>query len=363
MRWAKEHLHTEEQHNLGNSGVRRLLTAEELGLADAPLPLFGHNDDGYPPLLEAIATRFSVNVEQVLAAEGTSLANFLTLAAWIRPGDPVLLEDPGYEPLGSVLSSLEARIERVRIDGKDGPAALLAALARSRSRRWRAVVMTHPHNPTGLPVEERLLDDLDRACAEQGAILLVDEAYREVLFENPPGCAARGREATVSTSSLTKAYGLSALRIGWAVGPKAVIDRARAIHDNLGVVHPFVTEAIGARLIADAPRMDRLRGLLRARIAENRAALATFHERRAYRFEAALPERGILYYPRWRGEGSRIASAEDLCRRALEAGIVLVPGRFFRRDEHIRIAVGGPPLEVRTALEAFDEFLEKEVPA
>jgi aspartate/methionine/tyrosine aminotransferase len=132
------------------------------------------------------------------------------LAAWVRPGDRSC-SGTFLQPLGSVLDALGARIRRVPVDGGEGHGALLAALQSARGGRWRAAVLTHPHNPTGKPVEEDLLDRLDRACAEQGALLLVDEAYREVLFEDPPGCAARGRSVTVSTSSLTKAYGRSAL--------------------------------------------------------------------------------------------------------------------------------------------------------
>lgn len=360
MRWAKAHLQTEDQHNLGNSGIRELLGPDDLGWQDPALPMFGHNEDGWPPLLQAVATRFGVDRSQVLAAEGTSLANFLALAAWVRPGDAVLLEEPYYEPLGSVLASLDARIRRVPVDGPAGHEPLLAALRGARGTRWRAVVITHPHNPTGGLVPEDLLDEIDRTCAREGALLFVDEAYREVLFEDPPGCAARGRAATVSTGSLTKAFGLSALRIGWAIGPRSLIDHSLAIHDNLGVVHPLVTEALGARLMADPLRMQGFRERLRKRIHENRRVLDGFLAGHLRRFEGVPPAHGILAFPRWRGDGTRIADAETLCARALDAGIVLVPGRFFQRPDHVRLGVGGPPEAVSRAVAAFEAFLEKE---
>jgi aspartate/methionine/tyrosine aminotransferase len=360
MRWAKAHLQDEDKHNLGNSGIRHLLDPEDLGWRDPTLPLFGHNDDGWPPLMAAIAARFGVEDEQVIAAEGTSLANFLALAAWIRPGDPVLLEEPYYEPLGSVLAALDARVRPVPVDGGAGHASLLSTLRSARGTRWRAVVITLPHNPTGRLVTEEELDELDRHCAREGALLFVDEAYREVLFEEPPGCAARGRTATVATSSLTKAFGLSALRVGWAIGPPSLIAHARALHDNLGVVHPLVTEALGARLLADTGRMKGFRDRLRERIGANRAVLDGFLARHPKRFVGAPPGHGILAFPRWNGEGTGLADAETLCRRAMEAGIVLVPGRFFQRPDHVRLGVGGRPEEVARSIEAFEAFLERE---
>src|SRR3954465_890004 len=107
--------------------VRYALTTSEvphfrmdsLPLSLADLDLDGASHPRYPPLRERIASRYGVAVEQVVAADGTSMANFLAMAAlipprpaWTQPGDGVLIEHPTYEPLLGIASFLGAGIKR-----------------------------------------------------------------------------------------------------------------------------------------------------------------------------------------------------------------------------------------------------------
>jgi aspartate/methionine/tyrosine aminotransferase len=152
---------------------------------------------------------------------------------------------------------------------------------------------------------------------------------------------------------------LSHLRLGWAIGPPEVISRAMRLNDNLGVVHPWITEAIGARILTDSERMDRWRTRARARVDANRAAVARLLDGDP-RFDGALPPHGILAFIRWRGD-SRFPDAETLCRRAMEeARVCLVPGRFFQRRDFIRIAAGAPEEDVAAACEALASYLRRD---
>jgi hypothetical protein len=100
--------------------VRYALTTSEvphfridsLPVRIADLDLDGASHPRYAPLRERIADRYGVSVEQVVAADGTSMANFLAMAALIAPGDEVLIERPTYEPLLGAASFLGAKIKR-----------------------------------------------------------------------------------------------------------------------------------------------------------------------------------------------------------------------------------------------------------
>ncbi|MBD3162433.1 MAG: aminotransferase class I/II-fold pyridoxal phosphate-dependent enzyme, partial [Candidatus Latescibacteria bacterium] len=276
MRWAKEVYEADGIHFLAGSGIYGLLEEADLDLDRIAPRVWLKNSFGLPALRKAIAARHGVRPEQVLTAEGASGANFLILAAWIRPGDPVLLEEPYYDSFGTLLAGLQARIVRVPVDGDAGHEAILEAVRSRRGARPRAVIVTNPHNPTGRPLADSLLRSLAERCAETGALLLVDEAYRDFLFEETPGTAYREGMPVVSTASLTKGFGLGVLRIGWAIGPEELIDRAIRIHDNFGVVHPALTEAIGAAILSDAGRLAGWRERVRARVAANREHLARF---------------------------------------------------------------------------------------
>src|SRR6185437_15642498 len=109
MRWAK--LCSGAKHNLATSGVANFPLAE-LGVSIDQLEINGPDAYGYPPLLEAIAARYRVNRENVVSAMGTSLANYLALAAATEPGDELLIEQPAYDPMLGAARYLGLEIRR-----------------------------------------------------------------------------------------------------------------------------------------------------------------------------------------------------------------------------------------------------------
>src|SRR5437867_566748 len=96
MEWAK--LCSACRHNLATSGMGSLPLAD-LGAKVEQLEINGPGGYGYEPLLHAIAQRYRVPRESVVSAIGTSMANYLALAAATEPGDEILIEQPAYEPI------------------------------------------------------------------------------------------------------------------------------------------------------------------------------------------------------------------------------------------------------------------------
>ncbi len=94
MEFAK--LRSTSQYNLATSGMAAYPLAK-LGIDGDALEINGDNSYGYVPLKEAIAHRYRVGVENVVTAAGTSMANYLALAASADPGDEILVEQPTYE--------------------------------------------------------------------------------------------------------------------------------------------------------------------------------------------------------------------------------------------------------------------------
>src|SRR6476469_8249080 len=118
---------------------------DRLGISVSDLELDGASHPRYAPLRERIAGRYGVAVEQVVAADGTSMANFLAMAALITPGDEVLVEQPTYEPMLGAASFLGAEIKR--FDRKPSDAFCLdpAAIEQAMSPRTRLILITNLH--------------------------------------------------------------------------------------------------------------------------------------------------------------------------------------------------------------------------
>ena len=109
MEWAKTR--PSAQFDLAGSNILAC-TLDDLPGAREAISLSGANDTGYAPLIEAIASRYGVGVDCVTTASGTAGANFFVFAALLEPGDDVLVERPGYDPLLGASRMFGARTVR-----------------------------------------------------------------------------------------------------------------------------------------------------------------------------------------------------------------------------------------------------------
>src|SRR5215813_9549204 len=109
MQWAK--LRSTAKYNLATSGMAGFPLAD-LGVTLNELDINGPSIYGYEPLLQAISDRYRVPQESVVTAVGTSLANYLALAAATEPGDEILIEQPTYDPLLAIANYLGLAVKR-----------------------------------------------------------------------------------------------------------------------------------------------------------------------------------------------------------------------------------------------------------
>jgi hypothetical protein len=210
MAWAKAR--PAPRFDLAGSNVLPCSLDDLVGARDA-LDLAGHNENGYQPLVDAIAQRYGVDPEQVTTAQGTSGANFQVYAALLQPGDDVLVERPGYDPLLGAARLLGARTIRFDRDLDAGYALDPDRVGSALTPRTKLIVLTTAHNPTGAIADSQGLRAVARLAADAGAFVLVDEVYLDAA-DAMMGPAALLGERLISTSSLTKSYGLASLRCG-----------------------------------------------------------------------------------------------------------------------------------------------------
>ena len=338
MEWAK----TRPVPEIDLAGSNILACSlEDLPGAAGALSLSGANDNGYRPLAEAIGARYRIDPEAVTTAGGTSGANFLVLAALLEPGDDVLVERPGYDPLLGAARMVGARTVRFERAFEDGytldPDRVRAAL----TPRTKLIVITTPHNPTGVAADAAALDEIGRVAERAGAHVLVDEVYKDVTDDASRPAAALG-DVFITTSSLTKSYGLSSLRAGWVIAARDVSYRVRRARDVVDGTGPIVAERLAVLAFA---QLDALLARARALLARNKALADAFL---ASRPELEwVPSSGTIVFPRIRG----VADAAPFVERVLrDYGTALGPGAFFDAPAHFRLGYGGETANVREGL-------------
>jgi len=292
-----------------------------------------------------IGEAYGVAPENVLLAAGTSEANFLVCGALLNAGDRVLAEQPGYQALTRLPTVFGAQVDRFRREPDADWAIDLDRIAAAWQPDTRLLVLTTPHNPTGAVTSPETLRRLGEWLAERDAYAVVDEVYRDFLPQAPPVAQAL-HPRLITTSSLTKVYGLGALRAGWALAPADIVARAERLYDFMGVNPP--TTMLHATLAAFAARPALLERAW-TRAAENRAQLARFlHD--VPGMAGLLPAHGIvaLLKP---PPGSDAALLEERLRT--ECDTQVVPGEFFDAPGWLRIAYGDAPERVAEALSHF----------
>src|SRR5262249_36243681 len=111
--------------------------------------------------------------------------------------------------------------------------------------RTRLVMITSPHNPSGAVVDESSLGQLAEIAERTGTYFLVDEVYRDALFELAPPVSAKLSRWFIVTNSLTKSYGLGGLRCGWIICESELAGRMRRMNDLLGSYGSMPGETVG----------------------------------------------------------------------------------------------------------------------
>ncbi|HEV2801617.1 MAG TPA: pyridoxal phosphate-dependent aminotransferase [Pyrinomonadaceae bacterium] len=349
MHWAKTQ--SQAPFNLAASGVQAY-PLERLRVSLSDLELTGESGYGYPPLQEAIAAKCGVTSDAVVAANGTSMANFLALAALVAPGDEVLLEQPTYELILSAALYLGAEVKRFARPFATGFALDPTEVARAITPRTRLVVVTNLHNPSNAYAGDEVLREIGRIAARVGALVLVDEVYLDAAFERAPQTAYHLGEHFITTSSLTKIYGLSGLRCGWILAAPPLAERMWRLNDLFGVMQPHATERLSCIAFE---RLPEIAAHTRALLERNRALANNFLATRGDL--AAFPfTDGMITFPRLlTGDVDAFCA---LLREKYETSVV--PGRFFEMPEHFRLSISGDTEMLKGGLErlgaALDEF-------
>ncbi len=350
MEWAKTR--ARPAWDLAGSNLLHCSLEDLPGAADA-LALAGRNDEGYLPLVAAIAARYRVEERQVATATGTSGANFLVCAALLEPGDEVLVERPGYDPLLAAPRLVGARVTRFDRRFEDRYRLDPDLVAAAMTPATRLIVVTNLHNPSGALASSDSLVEVGRIAERAGARVLVDEVYLDATFDNPPPPAARLGDPFISTSSLTKSYGLAGLRCGWALASPEVADRIRRARDIVDGTGAIPSEALS---VLAFEHLDRLALRARSILLPNFGVLTDVLDGHPNLVEYVRPSGGTVLFPRLRGIADASGFAERLLR---DRDTAVVPGRFFEAPSHLRLSFGARADIVAAGAQALARALEE----
>ncbi len=343
MNWAK--LQSRSTYNLATSGIADLpRTALPITLDD--IELSGPSRYGYEPLQDALAAKSGVSKDCVVRADGTSMANYLAMAALIEPGDEVLIEQPVYELMLRAVEYLGANVRRFPRRFALEP----KLVAQHITPNTKLVILTNLHNPSSIFAADEEMRQVGEIAKASGARVLVDEVYLDAAFDQPRRSAFHLGPHFVTTTSLTKVYGLSGLRCGWILAEPALADRMWRLNDLFASIPAHCAERLS---VVALKHLDSLLARVQPLLATNRALVDSFLDTRED-VDCVRPTYGTTFFPRLKR-----GRVEDFCQLLREKyETTVVPGRFFEMPDHFRIGIGGETQRLQNGLERVGRALD-----
>jgi aspartate/methionine/tyrosine aminotransferase len=352
------------EFNLSESGVHPLSLGELLDDPGAMEHLLRERlrytqSNGTVALRELVAAQYSgATPDHVQVTNGGAEANYVTTWHLVEPGDEVVMMAPNYMQTRGLSRAFGAEVKKwpLRLDaGGTRWRVDIDALEDLVTPRTKLIVICNPNNPTGARFDTDDLDRIGAIASRHGSWILSDEIYRGAERDGRETPSMWGRsDRVLVTSGLSKAYGLPGLRIGWVVGPPAVVATLWSYHDYMTISPGALSDALACRALEPLRRariLARTRSILNA----NFPVIAQWLGSHGGLFSFAAPDAGAIVYV---GYHHDINSTELVTKLRLEKSVLIVPGDHFDMDGYLRIGFGDETEYLRQGLERLRELIE-----
>ncbi|MBM3263095.1 MAG: aminotransferase class I/II-fold pyridoxal phosphate-dependent enzyme [candidate division Zixibacteria bacterium] len=299
--------------------------------------------EGAPSLREAIAQYYpGATSENVLVTVGCIEANYLVYTTLLQPGDAVAIQTPNYLQGWGVAHNIGAERRTFSLDPDRGWALDIESMEKAVTDKTRLIAVCNPNNPTGHILTTSEQDAVVRIAEKSGAWVLSDEVYagaeRETDTVTP---TLYGRyDRVIASGSLSKAYGLPGLRIGWLVAPKEMIRALWMRHEYLTISAAKLSSHILAPLALRPDVRDSIFARTRQYIRNGWTHFAPWVENHRDMLSLVAPQASAIAFVRYRLKTDSVTLAHRLIR---DASVLIGPGDHFGVPGHLRISYGLPP--------------------
>lgn len=231
--------------NLAESSVRDVLFKEiNINLNELVIAYGDHM--GKPELRKLIANEYeNMNKENVLLTVGAAGALFIIQTSLLKKEDHLIVIRPNYATNIETPRAIGCEISFIDLLFEENYALGVEKVKAAIQPNTKIISITTPHNPTGTIINEETIIALCKLAEEKNCILLVDETYREISFEKPIPLAASLSKNAISVSSVSKAYGIPGIRLGWIITQnKSLINLFLAAKEQIHICNSIVDEEI-----------------------------------------------------------------------------------------------------------------------
>lgn len=334
------------RYNLSESSVADAMLAD-LQLTIPNLALLYGEHRGSSRLRELIiAGSPGVTAADVLITSGAANALFIIATALLSARDHLVVVRPNYATNLETPRAIGCEISCIDLEFEKQFALDISKVEAAINDRTKIVSVTTPHNPTGVMLSAEDLRRLAALTEKRGCYLLVDETYRDLSYDGAPPLGASLGKHVISVSSLSKAFGMPGLRIGWLItrDPK-LQEMFLAAKEQISICGSVMDEWVAGEVMS---RRDEFLKRTLAEMRERLALVARWIEGEPL-IEWVRPSGGVVCFPHMCAEPA--GGTDVFYTRLLETyGTYVGPGHWFEMsDRFFRLGYGWPTREQLTA--------------
>ena len=339
--------------NLADSSVQCANMSDLLAGEDPKplleMPLYYPEVNGTGLLRERIAALYSgASANNVLVTVGAAQANWMVCSTLLEQGDEVIVVSPGYRQVWGLAKNLGCHVKEARLCPGNNWRLDMDVLESQVTAKTKLISVVNPNNPTGSIFSREEMQRVVNICRKMGAWLHADEVYRGTELNEDETPSFWGMyDRVICVNSLSKAYGLAGLRIGWAVAAPEMIEALWRRHEYavIAASGPSMTLAeIAVQPVKRKTLLERQRKLSR----EGHSVLEDWVRKQEGRFSVSPAVATSIAFVQYHFDMPSVELADHIRRKIL---VLVAPGAYLGTENHLRITVGYEPQRVRTALE------------
>ena len=339
--------------NLADSSVKCASVSDLLAGEDPgpllELPLYYPEVNGTSLLRERIAALYpGASPGNVLVTVGAAQANSMVCSTLLEQGDEVIVVSPGYRQVWGLAKNLGCRVQETQLRQKNNWRMDLDELESLAGPKTRLISIVNPNNPTGSILSREDMRRIVSICQKTGAWLHADEVYcgTELNGDETPSFWGMYNRV-VCVNSMSKAYGLAGLRIGWAVASPEMIEALWRRHEYAVIAASGPSMKLAEIALQPAKRaalLERQKKLSR----EGHALLESWVRAQEGRFSVSQAVATSIAFVQYHFDMPSAELADHLRRKV---SVLVAPGGYLGTENHLRITVGYEPQKIRAALE------------
>jgi aspartate aminotransferase/aminotransferase len=301
---------------------------------------------GIPELREKISKqfyqRFGFNPEGVIITSGVSGGLALLFLTLCEPGDEVIIPDP-YFVMYKHLATLSGA-KAVTVDTYPDFKLHLDRLEGAITPHTKMIILNSPTNPTGCVYSEDDLKGAAELARKYNILLVSDEIYRDLSYDGPvPSVVKYAPERTVLLDGYSKNLALTGWRLGYATGPKDLMDQMAKIQQYTFVCAPSFAQ-YGVLAMDDCN--------IQAKADEYRKRRNLIYEGLSKHFKIVKPSGGFYIFPEAPG-----GDASKFVEKAIAKDVLIIPGNVFsEHNTNFRISYARDEATIQKGIDRLNEI-------